>query len=206
MINSGAPSPYRQSNSKLTKRYYIVKDFDNQDGGFYPFKVTRLSPKLIVGPPIIKLRPTPGIYGSPLTKATIWINSDRYSFKMVVPLNMLRRVVDNIYKYVRKYDPDSTMVRPKKKKDCEKDLVKFTIRTPSFTTNIWTNYQTMLRVIKMIKFKYGGKDRGIRFYSPDGDKVLLNTVLNRLKDLLSQNGRDKRGKDCDDGDKNTIYI
>jgi|AntRauTorcE11897_2_1112592.scaffolds.fasta_scaffold44005_2 hypothetical protein len=185
-----------------SKKYCIVKDFENQSGGYMKYKIITNKPRLILGPPVVKftgiqpstissaiastLAPSLTYTGAPtIVPANISIISDRNLLNMSVPLPHLRSVTNNIFKYARRMDPYATFLANPQNDNCIgkecKNRVKFLIKTPTYSTTLRTNYSTLTNVVRMLDNKYSS--RGLNFYDPSGNKMKLQLALNILQNI-----------------------
>jgi len=120
----------------MPKNYFIVKNIQDQKGGFpylYPHKVIRFGYPVIYGAPIIK-----HIRGI----SKIVITSDKHeTITFSIPSNVIRQVVDDIYRYVHLSDDDGeeTIIS-----DADKKIKKWYDRTESsFNINYGTTSATI---------------------------------------------------------------
>ena len=175
-----------------SKKYYVVKDFENQSGGYMKYKIIANSPKLILGPPIVNLNriqsPIPALgptHTLSQNSAKISIMGDRNLLNMSVPIPQLRSVTDNIFKYARRMDPYATFLANPQNDNCIgedcKNRVKFLIKSPTYSTTLRTNHSTLTNVIRMLDNKYSS--RGLTFYDPSGKRMKLQLALNILQNM-----------------------
>ena len=150
----------------MLKRFYIVKDNADMGGRIIPFKVVNYNP-IMYGRPIIKY--TPAI--NPYAKATIQIISPSARFTLLVPMNRIRNVVDDIYLNI------------KKNEDKNKPQIIFRIITPTIDSQIATNFDNMVDIIKNINLKYSN----IIYQSNDGSRLTFADMLNKILYALNKN-------------------
>lgn len=78
-----------------SKKYFIVKEEKDQNGGVYPVKIVNTSP-LILGAPIIKSKT---FSPSTVSVVTIKSTSPKYEYQLKLPYNIIRPFVNDLYKY-----------------------------------------------------------------------------------------------------------
>lgn len=149
-----------------SKKYFLVKDEDNQEGGYYPFKVVQVNP-LVLGPPIIRLTP---VISSNMV-SSLKIESSVYSFLIEVPYKILRPLIDSIYHFER--------LNPSFVKD-----VKVTITTPILKSSLRTSHEIILKVLDHIKTNYKPLPN---FKDVHGKQIQLMILLNQLKNIVKKN-------------------
>ncbi len=90
-----------------SKKYFIVKEEQDQNGGVYPIKIVNASP-LILGAPIIKSR----TFGpSTVSVVTIKSTSPKYEYELKLPYNIIRPFVNDLYRYKYYRYPSNVMPR-----------------------------------------------------------------------------------------------
>lgn len=148
----------------ISKKYFIVKDVENQAGGINPYKVISLSP-LILGCPIFKYsqytslyQPIPIVITSPLTNITL-----------SVPYIWMRPIIENLYR-LKQLEPPYI-----------KKLVSFGFKTPQLKTSIPITYYTLLKIIEQINERFKRKPE-LEYSQETKRKIywLLDSIINKL--------------------------
>ena len=90
-----------------SKKYFIVKEEQDQNGGMYPIKIVNTSP-LVFGAPIIKSRM---FSPSTVSVVTIKSTSPKYEYQLKLPYNIIRPFVNDLYRYKYYSYPSNVMPR-----------------------------------------------------------------------------------------------
>lgn len=90
-----------------SKKYFIVKEEQDQNGGMYPIKIVNTSP-LVFGAPIIKSRT---FSPSTVSMVTIKSTSPKYEYQLKLPHNIIRPFVNDLYRYKYYTYPSNVMPR-----------------------------------------------------------------------------------------------
>lgn len=156
--------------SNHKRKFYIVKDEENQDGGFIPIKVISFAPvPIIYGAPIVK-------FGSPYissgTVVKVNFRSKQFNFTLYVPYKLVRYVLNNVYKYrVADDDVDS------------RGFVYVTIATPAFTHRIKTDYPGLGKIVKSMKESL---ENGLTFVDDYGKYMTSGDIVSEIERVLDR--------------------